>query len=105
MTGMMKKMNLRGKLDAVMDSGTFKAIVGKAAEMGLVDPATLAHLQENADKILANPEKAAEEFGGELAKITSDPGAFAASMMEKMEQKAVTLVQEQMGKQIEEFGP
>jgi hypothetical protein len=49
MSGMMKKMNLGGKMDAVMDSGTFKDIAGKAAEMGLVDPATLAHLQENAD--------------------------------------------------------
>jgi hypothetical protein len=49
MIGMMKKMNLGGKLDSVIDSGTFKDIAGEAAEMGLIDPATLAHLQENAD--------------------------------------------------------
>jgi hypothetical protein len=49
MAGMMKKMNLGGKLDIVMDSGTFIEIAGKAARMGLVDPTTLAYLQENAD--------------------------------------------------------
>jgi hypothetical protein len=49
MAGMMKKMNLGGKLDAVMDSDTFIDIAGKAAKMGLVDPTTLAYLQENAD--------------------------------------------------------
>jgi hypothetical protein len=55
--------------------------------------------------MLVNPEKAAEQVGGELAKIASDPGAFAAAMMEKMEQKALKLIQEQMAKQFEGFGP
>jgi hypothetical protein len=42
-----------------MDSSAFTAVAGKAASMGLVDPATLKHIQENADSMLKNPEKAA----------------------------------------------
>jgi hypothetical protein len=41
---MMKKMNLGGKLYAVMDRGTFMDIAGKAGKMGLIDPTTLAYL-------------------------------------------------------------
>jgi hypothetical protein len=60
MGSMMKQMNLKGKINAVMDSSTFKSVAGKAADLGLVDPNTLAHIKENADAMLANPEKAAE---------------------------------------------
>lgn len=60
--------------------------------MGLIDPETLKHLQENADSILKNPAKAAEQVGGELSKIVSDPGAFAAEIVAKLEAKALSLI-------------
>lgn len=44
--------------------------------------------------MLKNPEKAAENAAGEIAKIASDPGAFAAMILAKMEEKALQLIQE-----------
>jgi hypothetical protein len=85
-------MNVKGKMDAVMDSGALKGVAGQAAALGLVDKSTLAHIQENADAMLANPEKAAEQVGGELSAIASDPGAFVAKMMKLMEDKALNLI-------------
>lgn len=63
---MLSKMDLKGKAHAVMDSGAFKSIAGQAASLGLVDQNTLTHLEENADSMLSNPEKALENAAGEL---------------------------------------
>ena len=62
--------------------------------MGLVDPDTLKHIQENADNMLKNPEKALEEASSAVSKIASDPEAFMREVMSKLEEKAFKLIRE-----------
>jgi hypothetical protein len=57
---MIAKMDLKGKMHDVMDSGAFKSIAGQAASLGLVDSSTLAHIEENADAMLSDPDKVLE---------------------------------------------
>ena len=60
---MMKSMDLQGKVKSVMDSSAFQAVAGDAAKLGLVDEKTLQAIQNNADAMLKDPLKAAEQAG------------------------------------------
>lgn len=60
MGSMIAKMDLKGKMHDMMDSDAFKSVAGQAASLGLVDQSTLAHIEENAEAMLSNPDKALE---------------------------------------------
>ena len=73
--GLMKRVDLSGKVDAVIDSGAFKDIAGSATKMGLISPATLTNIQQNAENIAKDPTKFAKGVGGQLEDFAKDPGA------------------------------
>jgi hypothetical protein len=81
---MLKKMNLSGKVSALVNSDTLKDLTGQAAKMGLVSASTVKEMEDKAIQLAKDPQKLAQEATTELKDIASDPQAFANKMMSQM---------------------
>ena len=98
--GMLKKMDLGGKVQSLVNSEALQGVAGQAAKLGLVDESTIKEMEEKAVQLSKDPKKLAEA-GSALADLAANPQEFANKMLKAMEEKAISMVKERIQKKIE----